>query len=352
MIIILFFIAIEIILRVIYKIPYLEEKLWTQDNLSWHRIWSKKYSKNTYLNRFDDILCVYDSQKGWALKPNLNNKNAFNNKIVNINSQGIRGTNEYLYKKDSNKLRVLIFGDSFTFGTEVSDNETYPYYLQNMLPSNTEIINMGVPGYAQDQMLLYFQEKGLKYKPDIVIIGFLGMDMYRNLLRFRDYAKPRFILKNDKLKLIGQPIPVPEKILKLDWMRPRIFDFIATIIQRYRKITGLTEKEKYLLTTKILNKFNEISSEAEIKLIFVFLPEMNEIFNINCVSKPEEFLFSFCKSKNNIGYLSIRSVLKKRIENGLKFTNLTSHYGPFLNKVIAKSIKIFLIKSGYLTLTN
>jgi hypothetical protein len=41
----------------------------------------------------------------------------------------------------------LILGDSFTFGDEVSDNETYSYYLQQMLP-HTEVINMGVHGYG------------------------------------------------------------------------------------------------------------------------------------------------------------------------------------------------------------
>jgi hypothetical protein len=35
----------------------------------------------------------------------------------------------------------LILGDSFTFGDEVSDDETYSAHLQAMLP-HTEIINM------------------------------------------------------------------------------------------------------------------------------------------------------------------------------------------------------------------
>jgi hypothetical protein len=50
-------------------------------------------------------------------------------------------------------------------------------------------INMGVHGYGHDQMLILFGEEGVKYEPDIVILGFLPLDMARNVLKFRDFAK-------------------------------------------------------------------------------------------------------------------------------------------------------------------
>jgi hypothetical protein len=115
----------------------------------------------------------------------------------------------------------LILGDSFTFGDEVSDDETYAFYLQQMLPQ-AEVINMGVHGYGHDQMLILLREEGIKYEPDIVIVGFLALDMSRNLLSFRDFAKPRYVLEKGKLRLTGTPIPRPEEILKWDWARPRV----------------------------------------------------------------------------------------------------------------------------------
>ena len=56
-----------------------------------------------------------------------------------------------------------------------------------MLPQ-AEIINMGVHGYGHDQMLIFLKEEGIKYKPDIVLLGFLHMDMFRNMLDFRDFS--------------------------------------------------------------------------------------------------------------------------------------------------------------------
>jgi hypothetical protein len=86
------------------------------------------------------------------------------------------------------------------------------------LPS-AEIINMGVHGYGQDQMLIFLQEEGIKYKPDIVILGFITADMSRNILQFRDYTKPRFIVERGRLQLIGSPVPPPEYFLKWEWAR-------------------------------------------------------------------------------------------------------------------------------------
>jgi hypothetical protein len=58
--------------------------------------------------------------------------------------------------------------------------------------TGTEVLNLGVHGYGHDQMLLYLREEGLRYRPDVVLLGFVQIDMPRNQLSFRDYAKPRF----------------------------------------------------------------------------------------------------------------------------------------------------------------
>ena len=44
-------------------------------------------------------------------------------------------------------------------GETVSDSESYAYRLQQMLP-RAEIMNLGVHGYAHDQMLILFKDKG------------------------------------------------------------------------------------------------------------------------------------------------------------------------------------------------
>jgi hypothetical protein len=104
----------------------------------------------------------------------------FDGKTLNSNSKGLRGKAEHEYQRTAGKRRILVLGDSFTFGEEVSDDETFPHYLESALP-NTEVVNFGVQGYGHDQMLLCLKEEGVKYYPDIVILDFLRL--YKTKIR-------------------------------------------------------------------------------------------------------------------------------------------------------------------------
>jgi hypothetical protein len=108
--------------------------------------------------------------------------------------------------------------------SQVGDDQTWSYYLQNLLPGS-EVLNFGVHGYGQDQMLLYLKEEGIKYHTDIVILGFVALDMDRNLVSFRDYAKPRFVLDGARLVLTNTPIPTIDEVLA----RSKFADLLAML---------------------------------------------------------------------------------------------------------------------------
>lgn len=82
-------------------------------------------------------------------------------------------------KKPSGVFRILCLGDSVTFGGgNISDNETYPYYLKWSLyrenPGRViQVINAGCPGYTSVQGLELLKRKGLSYDPDLIIVGFV-----------------------------------------------------------------------------------------------------------------------------------------------------------------------------------
>lgn len=83
------------------------------------------------------------------------------------NGKGLRDR-EYDYDKPSGVTRVLAFGDSFTFGSGLADAERFTEVAEDTL-HGVEILNMGVPGYSLDQMLLSFLAQGVKYHPDIIV---------------------------------------------------------------------------------------------------------------------------------------------------------------------------------------
>jgi len=329
--------------RLAFLIPQVAKRLQANEDYTHRRNWVQEHQKSgiEVYYTFD----MYDPSKGWRPKPNLRDVRVFDNKILNTNSKGLRGKKDFPYTKNKQTLRILILGDSFTFGDEVSDDETYSYYLQEMLP-HTEIINMGVHGYGHDQMLILLKEEGVKYEPDIVILGFLGLDMSRNLLEFRDFAKPRFVLRREELKLTGTPVPRPEDILQWDWTRPRIVDVFSFMHHRVTSVLGLRDKEMEHITTAILTEMIKLIDNVHAIPILAYLPRAKEIAKDTAVTEDEAYMFSICQLNEKAKCFSTRPYFAEKIAKGETFKS-GGHWEPAAHLTVAEAIKNHLVDKGY-----
>ncbi len=111
---------------------------------------------------------------------------------------------------------VALFGDSFTYGAEVEDDEAWGNLLAQRL--NCRVANYGVGGYGTDQAFLRFRDRADDRAP-IVILGVFEDNAQRNVNRYRELLagapsfsfKPRFAL-NDRgeLALLPMALPAPE----------------------------------------------------------------------------------------------------------------------------------------------
>lgn len=91
---------------------------------------------------------------------------------VRINRHGFRGP-DYDIAKDPEVIRVVTLGASSTFGYHDRDDETYPYYMEQLLaescaPRRFEVINLGVPHLTSSEILELFRREALPLQPDIV----------------------------------------------------------------------------------------------------------------------------------------------------------------------------------------
>ncbi|MEZ4767098.1 MAG: hypothetical protein R2844_01565 [Caldilineales bacterium] len=80
--------------------------------------------------------------------------------------------------------KVLVLGDSITFGQGVEDDEPYPAILQEMLPGY-KVINGGVSAWGTTQSLLQLEQL-LQEHDDIslVVYSIIDDDVNRNYLRW------------------------------------------------------------------------------------------------------------------------------------------------------------------------
>ncbi len=93
---------------------------------------------------------------------------------VHINSDGLRDI-ERSFTKLEGVRRVLCLGDSVIFGWEVASEDTYAKHLEALLQAREggtyEVINAGIPGWDLATASAYLEESGLKYDPDLIIVG-------------------------------------------------------------------------------------------------------------------------------------------------------------------------------------
>jgi hypothetical protein len=284
--------------------------------------------------------------RGWALTPDVRNDDFLQPgaKFVTSNSKGLRGTREYAYARAPGKQRVLVLGDSFTFGTDVSDNETYSHYLESIL-LETEVLNLGVQGYGQDQMLLYLREEGIKYHPDIVVLGFVSPDIYRNLWNFFAFAKPKFVMTADGLEQTGVPVPTPEYVLAREPYRSKAIDVVSVLREKLRWGLGINERKARELAREILDEIVSTTRGIGAVPVLVYLPVSDEISDLNDSKlEHEQYLYDYCRERN-VACLFLRPRFAAEIENGAGLET-RSHWNAGMHQVAALEIAHFLVARG------
>ena len=309
------------------------------DNSSWRLFWVFLHRRH---EEWTGKYSTYDPIRGWAVMPNVKNMTPFGKgKFVNSNSKGLRGATEYEYARTPGKTRILVLGDSFTFGTDVSDDETYSHYLEADLP-DTEVLNLGVQGYGQDQMLLYLKEEGVKYHPDVIIVGFATLDTYRNLWKFFAFAKPKYDMTPSGLKLTNVPVPAPEQVLAQEPYRSKAADFAVILTQKIRWALGMNQREARQLTRPILDEIVATTRSIGAVPVFVYLPAYEEVDDLSAsMSKHELYLYDYC-GERNLPCLFLRPRFVQEIGKGAKLES-RFHWNAAMHKMAAQEIADFLV---------
>jgi lysophospholipase L1-like esterase len=103
--------------------------------------------------------------------------------VYQINSQGIRASDDWILGNETNSNLIYAIGDSFTFGLGVNEAFAFPQVLDNSFGDSTSVVNLGVPGfgtnYTYERLLEYADRVGM---PDIIIYTFVSNDPIDNII--------------------------------------------------------------------------------------------------------------------------------------------------------------------------
>jgi hypothetical protein len=126
---------------------------------------------------------ISDPELGQRLAPNYDGW--FAGVPVKINALGFRDPRDYSLAKQPNTFRILVLGDSVTFGHGAVWDTTYPFLLEQRLKqwrpeTDWQVWNLGVPGYNTATELRLLERVGPSYAPDLVVVGFYENDLIDN----------------------------------------------------------------------------------------------------------------------------------------------------------------------------
>jgi lysophospholipase L1-like esterase len=182
---------------------------------------------------------LYDRLLGWRNVPGFRAR-TFGQPLT-INSHGLRDR-EYTVAKPADVTRILVLGDSYTWGYGVADGDLYTEVLEERLNERVggfEVLNAGVSGWGTDQEYLWFREEGVRYEPDIVVLTFFFNDL-DEVVSSTMYGAAKPVFLDTGLALGNVPVPPPWK--KAEPVVPDAdpFDLVAAILFELDRLCAAT----------------------------------------------------------------------------------------------------------------
>jgi len=275
---------------------------------------------------------------------------------------------------------VSAYGDSFVYGADVKNDQTFPHYLAEYFGSG--VANFGVSGYGPDQAILRLERHlSLGQRPKVVVLGMPGeniarvVNIYRKLyipLEHPELAKPIFVEHEgawqivNVMKVQGELEDMGRRVAALvrrydywhvqNALRPK-FSFpysLATLtalrfftidVVRWQDLYESPRARKDM--TYLLERFVDLSRRYNFLPVFVVVPMPEDLRNINNGGRSffDEFLEHTSKKFGD--QLLVVDVLADKLDfDRFHVHPYSGHASAYGNQKIAEAIygKISAVK--------
>ncbi|MGN7611563.1 SGNH/GDSL hydrolase family protein, partial [Magnetococcales bacterium HHB-1] len=188
---------------------------------------------------------------------------------VHINSKKLRDR-EFDYQKPEQTFRILMLGDSVTFGWGVRVQDTVSKLLEHALNAKPdrkhafEVINTGVGNYNTQMQTDYFFSEGYKYQPNLILLNY-----FINDAEPRPQRTENFWLEHSyaAVYLLGKL----DSILRQSSVRKPWQDYYSDLYK--------PQASGWKIAKKSIKRLAHYSQKNQIPLIFINYPELHELKN-------------------------------------------------------------------------
>ncbi|MBX9880288.1 MAG: SGNH/GDSL hydrolase family protein [Candidatus Obscuribacterales bacterium] len=183
----------------------------------------------------------------FKLDPDLGSKHMVNKRITwrsegyavsYLDADGMREPGLTI-AKPANTYRIALLGDSMVEGFQVPIEKTFGQLLNKELTTSdkkVQVLNFGTSGYSTAQEYVQLKKQVMKYKPDLVLLGYNSRDIFEN------WSAPDQVITN--LRPVALHLPGGKLIIDTSpvtlWMNSKRAKFLMQIdwIRQNSRIWG------------------------------------------------------------------------------------------------------------------
>ncbi|WP_372368381.1 hypothetical protein [Candidatus Uabimicrobium sp. HlEnr_7] len=304
--------------------------------------------------------------------------------------------------RNSNNLKhcdIVLVGDSFTEGPEVSDNQVWGKLLEKKV--GKVLCNLGMAGSDPLNYLITFEKYALELKPKIAICTIYEGNDFRRTQIFSDHKETISLSK--RMKLIFKTSPIRNYIKSfliaytetntgktssnaIDWLpleypaNSKVYHSfpVKRIMQHYVPYEKLQNSSAWKNVQSALTKIQDLCNKKNIRLILIFAPTKphvvlpvmqkeisktdfhdfcmlykrkmrkklsdNDFFEkvLQRLKYKEQLIRDFC-DKNKIEFVSLTNILQKKVKVGEQmYFTYDQHWTPLGHVVVANFIYQYL----------
>ena len=360
--------ALEIAVRALCRVDVDGEARFRETRLKPYRLPVRRAERQIadYLASKTSAL-VYDADLGWSQRPG----------VADHNDAGFITTGPTPPRAPSaDRLRIALFGDSFTQGNFRTGWWRVLEEQLNASGVQCEVLNFGVGGYGMDQAVLRWERDGAPWQPQVVVFGFFAEDCYRNvntlrLLRDPDsgipFMKPRFVPEGDGLRLVNSPTPPPDQVpatlrgfaqsplADADWFfRPNDFRMngwrwsrLAALVEAKATLAGdaaraeqffRPEGEAAQIALRLMRRMRAKVEMSGARFVIAHLPGETELANLRRSGRmPHQALYEALRSEHDVIALE-PALLAASNGKDLRSYFHDGHYMGEFNAIVGKQL--------------
>jgi len=313
----------------------------------------------------------------FVLKPNY-----FFKKIMTLtNKYGFRIPCNIEFEKEKGLFRVVLLGDSIIFGYNTHEDFTVSSLINKELKNykipgikETQTLNFGVPGYNMTQYLAVLKKYGLKYKPDVIVVGLAIINDFEGF--FMSYLTSGLLnpIPVFDSKGYNYELKAPSRFLWNSYLFRQFYYKFAPSWEKLikgpknppgedrrfrRRLPASCNKndEIWKNVEKIMDEFKAISRKYKVEIVFLLFPTTEQVYYHNTkihIPRTTQQILAGLLDERGMQYIDLFDIFyaNYRSSKQLPYRDIDSHPNDHGYKLAASLTVAWIAEQKHLELNG